>query len=229
LLKIVSESSIEKMLAFQKKSGQSLAKMLKDPNWQKELGIASYQFKSTWYASNPYDLLPPDLQLAIKQGRIPMNSSNQILEWCRVNRAPKLWIQAFKTSLRETTPANLVRAAQGLRPYAKNGQLLEPVVIEKGRGRFEVQSGHIATDPRIIPTNSDVIMIIRLNGRDRLMRVKATDTGGAIRGYHVDLPIQFKSRTDLRHTPHITFPKEYIGNPTVTILMPGKVNRGRKA
>jgi len=228
MLRTASQSAIEKLLSHQKKTGHSLARMLKDPTWQQELGFSSHRFKSTWYASNPYDLLPADLKLAIKQKKIPLKSPNQIKEWCKINKAPKLWAQALKTALRETTPANLVRAAQGQRPFAKNGQLLEPVVIEKGKGSFEVKSGHIATDPTIIPTNSDVIMIIKLNGKEQLLRVKATDIGGAVRGYHVDLPIQFQPRTGSTHSPHIYFPKEYIGNPSVLILRREKSSRGQK-
>lgn len=229
LLKSLSQTSLEKLLDHQKKTGQSLAKILGDSMWQKELGLSAQKFKSTWYAANPYVLLPRDLQKAIKDKTIPMTSPQRIYEWCRVKKAPKVWVKALKTALRETTPANLLRASQGHRPFAKNGQLLEPIVIEKGRGQFEVRGGHIATDPRIIATNSKVVMLIRINGKDRLLRVKASDIGGAIRGYHVDLPIQFKDGAEVKQFPNISFPREYIGNPTVTILTTKKLNRGRKA
>ena len=67
---------------------------------------------------------------------------------------------------------------------------LEPIVIDHGKGRIEVRDGHIATDPRYIPTNSELVLLVRIQGEVRVLKVKATDIGGAVKGMHVDLPIQ---------------------------------------
>jgi hypothetical protein len=74
-------------------------------------------------------------------------------------------------------------------------------------------------------------MLVRVGGKDRLLRVKATDIGSAIRGAHVDLPIQIRPKKSANLTAPIRFPKEYIRNSSVVILKPatGKINRDQKA
>jgi hypothetical protein len=89
-------------------------------------------------------------------------------------------------------------------------------VIDRGNGSFEVRDGHIATDPRVIPTNAEVLLLVKINGEDRVLKVKATDIGGAIKGHHVDLPIEL-SPGATRTLPHVIFPHA-LRNPSVQIL-----------
>jgi 3D (Asp-Asp-Asp) domain-containing protein len=92
-------------------------------------------------------------------------------------------------------------------------------VVEKSKGVYEVRHGHIATDPRVVPTNSEVLLLVRVNGEERLLRVKASDVGQAIKGRHVDLPIYIRPGSQVA-VSSIRFPKEYVRNPTVQILQP---------
>lgn len=229
LLSQMQQNTLEDLLAYQSKTGKSLAQILRNPVWAARLGLTSESYKATWYAANPFDLLPPDLQRAIRKTTIPFETRKQVKQWCQKHNAPSAWVRMLNSALIETTPINLWRASRGMKPYAKNGQYLEPIVIEKGRGQFEVRDGHIATDPRIIPTNSRVLLLVRINGQEKIIRAKATDIGEAIRGRHVDLPITIKSNSiNQRHS--ILFPSAYIRNPRVIIFSPAKqVNRGRKA
>ena len=59
-----------------------------------------------------------------------------------------------------------------------------PLVVDHGlgrSGRFEVRgSAHIATDPAVIPTMSEVLILVRIDGKDRVLRVTAADTGAAM-------------------------------------------------
>ncbi len=228
LLSSLSQESVEELLSYQSQSGKSLAQILHDPKWVQRLGLSADTFKATWYAANPYDLLPIDLQTAIRQTQQPFESRRHINKWLKAMNAPERWKDAIDLALIETTPINLWRASRGQKPYAKNGQYLQPIVVEKESGVFDVRDGHIATDPRYIPTNSRVILLVRINGQDRILRVKAADIGEAIKGQHVDLPIAIKPRYGKNHS--IRFPGEYIRNPTVIILTPSrKVSRGRTA
>lgn len=223
-----SESEVENLLIYRRETGKSLAEILREPGWAERLGFASTRFKATWYAANPYDLLPVELRKAIRKHEKPFRSRRQINTWLKSIQAPESWYRAIKVALVETTAINLWRASRGMRPYAKNGQLLEPIVVEKDKGVYEVRHGHIATDPRVVPTNSEVLLLVRVDGEEKLLRVKASDVGQAIKGRHVDLPIYIKPGSQIG-LPYIRFPKEYIRNPTVQILRPlSKANRGQK-
>jgi 3D (Asp-Asp-Asp) domain-containing protein len=198
------------------------------------LGLGSQQYLATWYMSNPFELLPSDLQEAIRQTPIPFKTRDGINAWCDEMGAPDTWRAALAAALIETTPFNLWRASRGERPYARNGETLEPIVIEHGAGRFEVREGHIAVDPRFIPINSEVLLLVRIQGEEHLLKVKAADTGSAIKGHHVDLPIYLHPNKE--PLPRTSFPKEHIRNPYVRILMPipavsrePRVSRDRKA
>lgn len=228
LLRSTTQPAVENLLTYQRRTGRSLAQLLRDPFWVANLGLSSSQFKATWYAANPFDMLPRDLQVAIRETKEPFKSRRQLEKWCEDLKAPEHWHKALKYALVETTASNLWRAARGLRPFTKNGQFLEPIVVEKGGGNYDVREGHIATDPSIIPTGSWVLMLVRVGGKDRLLRVKATDIGAAIRGAHVDLPIQIRPKGTINPMAPIRFPKEYIRNPSVVIFMPAKVNRDQK-
>jgi hypothetical protein len=238
LLRAAPQPAIENLLTYQRRTGRSLPQILRDPFWVSTLGLSSSHFKATWYAANPFDLLPKDLQVAIRQTEEPFKSRNELEKWCDRLKAPDQWRSALNFALVETTAVNLWRAARGLRPFTKNGQYLEPIVVEKGGGVYDVREGHIATDPSIIPTGTTVLMLVRVGGKDRLLRVKATDVGSAIRGEHVDLPIQIRPKGSATLTAPIRFPKEYIRNSSVVIFLPAKagsktavakVNPGRKA
>jgi hypothetical protein len=172
--------------------------------------------------------LPVDLQIAIRRHETPFMTRGDIYKWLQKKNAPWRWSEALDLALIETTPENLWRASRGQRPYAKNGQYLQPIVVEKEKGIFEVRDGHIATDPRVIPTNSRVWILVRIDGQERILRVKATDIGPAIKGRHVDLPIAIRPRYGKSHA--IQFPGDHIRNPTILILSPAKrFNRDRKA
>jgi len=228
LLRQLSQASVEELLSYQVQSGKSLSEILREPKWLKRLGLSASRFKATWYASNPFDLLPVDLQIALRRTSKPFKTRPQIAQWLRSKKAPARWVKAVDLALVETTPENLWRASRGKKPYAKNGQYLQPIVIEKEPGNFDVRDGHIATDPRVIPTNSRILILVRINGQERILRVKATDIGEAIKGRHVDLPIAIRPRYGKTHS--IEFPSDYIHNPSVLILSPSrKVNLDRKA
>ena len=224
-----SQGTIEQLIAYQRESGKSLGQILQEPGWPERLGFASTRFKATWYAANPFDLLPPDLRKAIKRHPTPFRHRRDLNAWLSSVNAPDRWRRAIRVALVETTASNLWRASRGLRPYAKNGQLLEPIVVEHDKGVYEVRHGHIATDPRVVPTNSEVVLLVKVNGEDKVLRVKASDIGAAVRGRHVDLPIYMKPGSQVG-LPYIRFPKEYIRNPTVQILRPAAtISRGRTA
>lgn len=217
LLSQAPEGTLEDLLAYQRRTGKTLAEILRDPSWSERLGLTSEIFKATWYAANPFELLPPDLRKAIRRRKTPFRSRNDVWQWCRQEKAPSAWRKALKAALVETTPHNLWRASRGQKPYARNGEFLEPIVRDLGRGQFEIREGHIATDPKIIPTNSEVLLLVKINGEDKLLRVKATDIGSKIRGRHVDLPIHLGPENE--HFPHTRFPRE-VRNPFVQILKP---------
>lgn len=228
LLRSISQSVIEELLAYQEESGKSLAEILREPKWLQRLGLSASTYKATWYAANPFDLLPVDLQISIRRAQTPFKNRTDLNKWLERRHAPERWKEAIRLALIETTPANLWRASRGKRPYAKNGQFLQPIVVEKDKGKFEVFDGHIATDPRYIPTNSRVLILVQINGQERILRVKAADIGQAIKGKHVDLPITIKPRYGKNHA--ILFPGEYIRNPNILILSPSKnVSRDQKA
>ncbi|MCB4755971.1 MAG: hypothetical protein LHV69_02895 [Elusimicrobia bacterium] len=224
----LKEKTLNDLLYYQFHTGSSLPQTLKQPEWAAKLGLTPHAFKVTWYISNPFEVLPRGLQRALRKRAAPFQSATQMMAWSRVNKFPPQWREALKAALIETTPENLLRAAQGKRPYAKNGKFLKPIVIDHGEGNFEVQDGHIATDPRVIPTNSDVYLLLKVNGVDRILKVRAADVGGKIRGRHVDLPIHVGPSAQPMPDTHL--PCE-IRNPQVFILMPTppRVSRGQKA
>lgn len=215
LLSKIPNNVLDDLIDYQSQSGRSLAQILAEPYWRKRLGFAADSFKSTWYMSNPYELLPSDLQSAIRKRPTPFASSSHLWEWCRENQAPQAWKEALNQALIETTATNLWRAGQGQRSYATNGEFIEPIVIDHGSGRLEVRDGHIATDPRVIPTNSTVYLLVKIDGEERILKVKAADTGCAIKGKHVDLPIHLSTQNKI--LPKTLFPKA-VSNPSVTIL-----------
>jgi len=226
LLQHSTQPAVEDLLEYQRKSGKSIAQILKNPVWCHRLGLSSVTFKATWYVANPFELLPKDLQRAIKQRKTPFTTKNHVWQWCCVHNVPEIWRKALDAALIETTPYNLWRASRGQRPYTKNGQYLEPIVVDYGRGHFDVRDGHIATDPSVIPTNTEMLLVMRIKGEDRILRVKAADVGEAVKGRHVDLPIQVSRES--RTMPYTLLPAKYIQNPYVRILMVGRPNRGRK-
>jgi len=229
LLRQAPQSSIEQLLTHQRRTGKTLPQLLREPFWVNVLGLSANKFKATWYAANPYDMLPRDLQSAIRQAKEPFRGRGDLEKMVQDLGGPEYWRAAINFALIETTASNLWRAARGLRPFTKNGQFLEPIVVEKGGGVYDVREGHIATDPSEIPTNTWVLMLVRIGGKDRLLRVKATDIGQAIRGRHVDLPIHIRPKPLADPSAPIRFPKEYIRNASVIIFLPNKVNRGQKA
>jgi hypothetical protein len=222
ILRLAPQPAVENLLTYQRRTGRSLAQILREPFWVATLGLSSTNFKATWYAANPFDMLPKDLQVAIRETKEPFRSRSELEKWCANLKAPDHWKTALNFALVETTASNLWRAARGLRPFTKNGQYLEPIVVEKGGGVYDVREGHIATDPAVIPTGTTVLMLVRVGGKDRLLRVKATDIGSAIRGEHVDLPIQIRPKPSATLTAPIRFPKEYIRNSSVVIFLPAK-------
>jgi hypothetical protein len=232
LLQNASQEVTEEILHYQRETGASLAEIVKNPMWAKRLGLNSFNYAATWYMANPFDVLPKDLQKAIKNDANNQPKSRaQLRAWCdRKNPVrAELWKKALNKALVETTIENLWRGARGARPFAHNGEFLKPIVIDNGNGRMVVQDGHIATDPALIPTNSTVLLLVRIQGVDRILKVKATDIGGGIRGRHVDLPI-FVDGKNMAPMPHTQLPSKHIGNPMVRILTPfRKTNPGRKA
>ncbi len=226
----LDKDAMADLVRYQQATGKSLAQVLREPGWASKLGYSSEQFKATWYISNPFELLPPDLQQAIRAKKTPFQTRADVWEWCKAKKAPKAWKKALKAALVETTPVNLWRASRGAKPYAKNGEFLKPIVVEKASGIYEVLHGHIATDPRVIPTNTEVLLLVRVGGKDRILKVKASDIGGAIKGKHVDLPIQLDSARK-RQLPNVVLPKQHIRNPSVQILIPHsvKTNLNQKA
>lgn len=232
LLQAASQSTVEEILHYQQKTGASLAEIVKNPMWAKRLGLNSFNYAATWYMANPFDVLPKDLQRAIKNdAKNQPKSRAQLKKWCDLKNPERaaLWKQALDKALVETTIENLWRGARGARPFAHNGEFLKPIVIDSGNGKMVVQDGHIATDPALIPTNTTVLLLVRIQGEDRILKVKATDIGGGIRGRHVDLPIYVDGK-NMTPMPHTQLPSKHIGNPMVRILTPlKKVNPGRKA
>lgn len=228
LLRQLSQDQVEELLTSHQQSKKPLAEILRQPKWLQRLGLSASTYKATWYASNPFELLPVDLQISIRRTQRPFKNRTELNQWLDVRHAPVRWRKAIDLALIETTVENLWRASRGKRPYAKNGQYLQPIVVEKSKGVFDVQDGHIATDPAFIPTNSRVLILVKINGQERILRVKAADIGAAIKGKHVDLPISIQPRYGKNHA--IQFPGDYIRNPEVLILSPsGKVSRDRKA
>lgn len=224
----VPEEILSDLLQYQLNNGLTLGQILRESEWCNKLGLRTEPFKATWYIANPFDLLTPGLQEAIRKRPEPFKSRAHLWQWCRSQNISKAGRQALWAALIETTPVNLWRAAKGLRPYTKSGAYLEPIVIDQGRGHVRIRDGHMATDPRVIPTGSKRLILLQINGIDYVVKVKAADVGAAVRGRHVDLPIYLNpSRSPL---PETRLPHEYIRNPTVLILTPIKsINRGRKA
>jgi len=218
LLANLSEEGLIRLIDYQESGQKTLAQILRVPEWRKFLGLSSRKFKATWYVENPFDLLPVDLQKAIKKRKIPFKFRLHVWQWCQKHKVSKNWQKALYAALIETTPHNLWRASRGQRSITTNGQFLEPIVIEHKGGVLEIKDGHIATDPRVIPTNSVVLLLVKINGIDRVLRVKATDTGAAIKGHHVDLPIHMGPGSI--PFPHTRLPKEKIRNRSVEILTP---------
>lgn len=216
----LSVKEVSELIEYQVVTGKNLPQVLRDETWLNRFGLTSKTFKATWYVANPFDLLPLDLKIALQNHKKPIKNKAQLMAFCRKHKNPKSWKKPLKLALIETTPSNLWRTAQGKRPYARNGEFLEPIVMEKKKGVLEIRDGHIAIDPKIIPLNSEVFLIAKLDGRERILKVKASDTGGAIKGRHVDLPIHLAPGTQT--LPYIRFPKEKIGNASVEILMPMK-------
>jgi 3D domain len=211
----LSAETMADLLEYQWQNKKSLSDILKEPEWAKRLGLSTDEYRVTWYMSNPFQLLPSGLQEMIRKRPTTFRSRTHVWQWCRANNIPKTYRRALYTALIETTPANLWRASRGKRPYAFNGEYLEPIVVDHGQGRLEVRNGHIATDPRFIPTNSEVLLLVKIKGEDKILKVKATDIGGAIKGKHVDLPIHLHPQA--RRMPNTVLPLE-IRNPSVTIL-----------
>ena len=207
---------LRRLLKYQRETGKTLSQILREPEWGPRLGVSARRYKATWYMANPFDVLPTGLQEAIRQREIPFKSRTHVWQWCRTNNVPAAWRKALYAALIETTPYNLWRASRGQRPYTRSGAFLEPLVVDHGSGRLEVRRwGHIATDPAVIPTNSNLLLMMTVDGRERLVKVKAADTGGAIRGKHVDLPIHLGP--DVAPMPHTLMPLE-IRNPFVEIV-----------
>lgn len=234
MMERIPQKSLEELLSYQKSTGKSLAKILANPWWCRRLGLSPTEFNVTWYMSNPFDVLPADLQAAIRATEEPsFRNRRDVREWCEKKKASQEWMDALEAAFIETTPYNLWRASRGLKPYAFNGEFLEPIVVDRGRGHLEVRNGHMATDPEFIPTNMEVIVLVKIQGEERLLKIKAADTGSAIKGRHVDLPIRLYSRTAVP-LPKTRFPAEHIHNPSVLIFMPPAraektVSPGRKA
>lgn len=226
----LDKEAMADLIRYQRITGKSLAQVLAEPGWASKLGFSTERFKATWYISNPYDLLPTDLQLAIRNKPTPFKTREQVWDWCKTKKASANWKKALKAALVETTPHNLWRAARGGKPYAKNGEFLKPIVFERPGGAYDVDEGHIATDPRYIPTNTEVLLLVRIGGKDRILKVKATDIGGGVKGKHVDLPIHLDSRKR-GYLPNVLLPKQQISNPSVRILIPHslKTNPNQKA
>lgn len=213
----LNSDQLTELLTHQQRSGRTLPQILSDARWARELGLKSVRCRATWYVANPFELLPVGLQKALEQTKTPMSSRKDLWNWARAQNLPPIWREALESALIETTAENLWRAAQGFRPYCKNGELLEPIVVDYGEGRVEVRNGHIATDPRVIPTNSRVLLLVRVDGVDHALRVKAADTGSAVKGHHVDLPIQLGPET---HTfPYSRMPAHYLKNRVVKLLV----------
>lgn len=225
----LDKEAMADLIRYQQITGKSLAQVLGEPGWASKLGFSTERFKATWYISNPYDLLPTDLQLAIRNKPTTFKSRADVWDWCKAKKAPAHWKKALKAALVETTPHNLWRAARGGKPYAKNGEFLQPIVFERPEGIYDVEHGHIATDPRIIPTNTEVLLLVRIGGKDRILKVKATDIGGSIKGKHVDLPIHLDAKKR-GYLPNVLLPRQQIRNPSVQILIPHtlKTNPNRK-
>ncbi len=226
LLDGMPTSLVAELVDYQWQSGKSLAEILQDEEWCVRLGLKRKEFRVTWYLSNPFQVLPPTLQKALQARSTPFKSTAHLYEWCRSKGFARPAVSAFRHALIETTPINLWRAAHGMRPYAKNGEFLEPIAIHHSDGTLDVRDGHIATDPQVIPTNTEVLLLVRIDGKDRILRVKAADIGGGIKGRHVDLPFQISP--DARPLPHTVYPSA-LKNPSVQILVPIHANPNRKA
>ena len=226
ILEIASPKAVSEAIDYQRRTGKTLARILREPGWSERLGLSAETFKATWYIANPFDILPGDLQQAIRDREIPFRSRTHVWQWCRQNNVPQRWREALYLALIETTPINLWRASRGKRPYTKSGAFLEPIVVDHGSGRMEVRDGHIATDPRIIPTNEDVLLIMKIEGKERILKVRAADIGAAIKGHHVDLPIHVGPETE--RLPFTRLPAGQIRNPVVRILRTNRANPNQK-
>src|SRR5437660_1005420 len=79
--------------------------------------------------------------------------------------APSSGRRAMRKAFVETTAENIWRTSRGLAPFAKNGEPLKPVAIQAQTGELTIQAGDIAVDPRVIPPNSDVLLIIQVGDR----------------------------------------------------------------
>ncbi len=229
ILDTLSEHDLTELAHYQDTYHVTLPNVFKDPYWVNRLGLTSRKFRATWYISNPYDLLPKGLKTALQHKSKPFHKQAQVWQWCKEQKFPPSWREALKAALIETTPENLWRAARGRKPYAKNGKYLQPIVIEHEPGMLEVKDGHIATDPRVISLNSEVILLVRINGADQILRVTAADIGGRVKGYHVDLPI--KMHPGGRSISNAKLPAEKIRNANVEILttIKKRTNPNRKA
>jgi hypothetical protein len=197
--------------------------ILDDPEQMHKLGLVTQDFRATWYLANPYDLLPTGLQNAIRQRKTPLKSRRQSFDWLNAINAPRAWKKALRKAFVETTADNLWRASRGKAPYAHNGEILKPVAIQSPTGELILQQGDIATDPRVIPPNSDVLLIIQAGDHREFVLARAADRGSGVRGHHIDIPIRLEPRLNAV-LPHLSFPKQFH-HPRVTVVLLGKLPR----
>lgn len=217
LMEGLKSEQIAELVEYQWQTGKTLGQILKEPYWSSALKLKTNEFKVTWYMSNPFQLLPKGLQDAIRKRKSPFKSREQVWDWCNDKKFPLSWKKALKSALVETTPNNLWRASRGQRPFAHNGEYLRPIVIDHGQGLLEVKDGgHIATDPKVIPLNSEVFLVVKIKGEEKILKVIAGDIGGGIKGNHIDLPIYLNPHS--KPMPHTEYPSA-IRNPNATILM----------
>jgi hypothetical protein len=202
---------------------EAFQRILDDPEAIRKLGLVTQDFKATWYLANPFELLPGKLQKAIRHRKTPFRSRRQVITWLTDIKAPRSWRKAIKQAFIETTPQNLWRASRGLAPLAKNGKHLKPIAIQSPTGELILRQGDIATDPKVIPPNSDVLLIIQAGNRRECILAKAADEGSGIRGRHIDIPVRLNPRLN-PPLPHLRFPKEF-GHPRVTVVLLGKLPR----
>ncbi|OVE75520.1 hypothetical protein BVX98_07330 [bacterium F11] len=213
-----SDKDVKSLIQIVNNNNQTLAQVLLDPSWQNRFKLKSQEFKATVYYSNPFDLLPLKLQTLLKGRERPFETRNDIWEWLKKHDPSPSWKKAMKIALRQTTPRNLWRSSQGKSPFAKGGKPLKPLIIDHGNRNYELRDGgHIATDPSIIPTHSNVWLIFNIKGKDRIVYVSAADTGGNVKGKHVDLPI--KAGSDWEKLPGTKIPKS-LQITNLTVLTP---------
>ncbi len=67
LLTGAGQQTVEELLRYQSTSRKSLAQILREPLWLQRLGYSANSYKATWYAANPFDLLPIGLKSAIRR------------------------------------------------------------------------------------------------------------------------------------------------------------------